>query len=67
MSKTIVESRAAVMMQGFRAALKLFHEGLQVTELDDGALLIEDEQPIRDMTFVLTRNGIEFKHEGVIL
>ena len=46
MSKTIIESRSKVLLEGFEMAIKLFHEEAIVTHFP-GCILIEDDDPHR--------------------
>lgn len=67
MSKTIIESRSKVLLEGFEMAIKLFHEEATVTRFP-GALLIEDDEPIDNATYTVDRvDGLLFKHSGIEL
>ena len=67
MSKTIIESRSKVLLEGFEMAIKLFHEEAIVTHFP-GCILIEDDDPIDNMTYTIDREfGLRVKHSGVVL
>lgn len=66
MSKTVVECRSVVLLQGFQAAV-LFMGGATYVERLPGCLFIESDDDCADMTYILTRDGLEVKHQGVTL
>ena len=66
MSKTVVECRSVVLLQGFEAAIRFMGDATYVQRLP-GCLFIEYDDDCSDMTYTLTRQGLEVKHQGVTL
>ena len=67
MSKTMIESKSKVLLEGFEMAIKLFVEEAYIQRFP-GALLIEDDEDLDNTTYTLDRvDGLVFKHTGVEL
>lgn len=64
MSTTVIECSEKPVLDGFVAALQFFVEDAKVRRLK-GSVVIETEDDWADMTYILTRHGLEVKHQGV--
>ena len=64
MSTTVIECSEKPVLDGFVAALQFFVEDAHVHRFK-GFILIETEDDWADMTYTLTRQGLEVKHQGV--
>lgn len=66
MATTVIECSDKPVLDGFEHAIRFFAEEAYIQRFR-GFVVVETEDDWADITYLLTRQGLEVKHQGVQL